>query len=493
MTYRAFASTCSGMVGGRSSGWLGCCLALLACWLGSPRVQASDPLPEAFLQFSMMPDNPWLYEGLPLSVAVHGFDPAGLVEHVEVFVDGVLAGESYRCPPCLPGGPCVQCPAPPIGLSYGYSLILTNLTVGVHQLVAVGYSNSGLILTTPPLVVRIRSSGEIPVVSVVVTDGEAREQGDFKSRVARFLIRRSGGDMGKPLAVFYLFGGSATPWSDFQLVPQSGGGDPGNPGGVFPGTPLMVILPADQAETEVVIEALGDLELEGDEMVRMDLVEMNSVVVPGISGIYQMVANTSGEVLIRDGGDNKTAKGARPVAFIEALGDLATTEGRIVGVHVFPLLATESYSVELILPDTLKAATANEGGVVDLVAHRVRWGPFTDALHRRLELAVSTLWSNNLRGYVTMGSAVLDLEKRYERIRRPVPELFDVRRLSSGIFQLLVVDPEGSAGSVLDVESSVDLKTWRRVETAAQMEGFSWHWELETPGSGVKFYRAVRR
>jgi hypothetical protein len=350
-----------------------------------------------------------------------------------------------------------------------------------------------LILTTPPLAVRIRSSGEIPVVSLEITDAEGSEQGDFKSRVARFLIRRGGGDIGKPLAVFYRVGGSATLGQDFQLVPPPGGGDPGNPSGVFPGTPLRVILPADQSEVEVVIEALGDLELEGDEMVQIELVEVNSVVVPGISSIYRTGTSTLGEIRIRDGLENTTAKGARPVAFIEALGDLADPEGWTIGFQIYPLPGTESYSVELILPDTLRLAAAKDGGVVDLEAHRVRWGPFPDALHRGLELWASSFWGNQLRGSMRVGSAVWELEKRYPRIRWPVPELIDVRRLSSGIFQLLVVDQDGPAGSVLDVESSVDLKTWRRVETSAQMEGFAWHWDLETPGAGVKFYRALRR
>ncbi len=453
------------------------------------RLVAADPLPPASLTFNLLPNSPWLYEGLPVHLVVNSFDPEGVFERVEFFVDGVNVGTSYRCPVCPPGHGCpaVVCPPPPLGFSVGHSLDVGPLAVGNHQAVAVGYSLSGLVLTTPPFALQIRPRSEIPVVTVDVTDAEASEQGDLKSRVARFQIQRSGGDIGKPLAVSFQFTGSATHLTDFRVVPSSGG-NPGDPSGQFPGTPSQVILPADQASIEVMIEALGDEILEGDENLRLELVPSHSVVVPGISGIYDVGTKASGRAVIRDGAFHTTAQGAVSVAFIEALRPDAGSVRSNVVVHVYPLPQTTSWRVEVPVPDSVSIVEATEGGVVDSARHRLVWGPFFDAQPRHLIARTGRELPAEIGGQLTVDGVVKPLEVRCWDAEGEGIRIVEIRRLPTRIVQVLVEDLGG--GGAVDLESSRDGREWQSVVVSAQGEGVSWHWEFEPSGDGFRFYRA---
>lgn len=453
------------------------------------RLAAADPLPPPSLFFNLLPNSPWLYEGVPVHLGVSSLDPEGVFERVEFFVDGVNVGTSYRCPMCPPGQGCPAnvCPPPPLGLSVEHRLDVGLLAVGNHQAVAVGYSLTGLVLTTPPFALQIRPRSDIPVVTVEVTDPEASEQGDLKSRVARFEIQRSGGDIGKPLAVSFQFSGSATHLSDFRVVPSSGA-NPGDPSGQFPGTPSRVILPADQASIEVMIEAMGDEILEGDETVRLELVSSRLAVVPGISGIYDVGTKASGRAVIRDGAVHTTAQGAVSVAFIEALRPGAGSVRSNVVVHVYPLPQTTSWRVEVPVPDSVAIVEATEGGVVDSARHRLVWGPFLDAQPRHLIARTGRELPVEIGGQLTVDGVVKPLEVRRWDAEGEGIRIVEIRRLPVRIVQLLV-ENLGGVGPV-DLESSQDGHEWQSVVVSAQGQGLSWHWEFEPSGDGFRYYRA---
>lgn len=475
----------------RFARWLAALAFITGIVCPSDRLAAADPLPPASLTFNMLPNSPWLYEGVPVSLAVNSFDPEGVFERVEFFVDGVSAGVSFRCPVCPPGQECpvIVCPPPPVGFSVGHRLDVGSLSVGDHEAVAVGYSLSGLVLTTPPFALQIRPQSDIPVVTVDVTDAEASEEGDLKSRVARFQIHRSGGDIGRPLAVSFQFTGSATYLSDFRVVPSSGG-NPGDPSGQFPGTPSQVILPADQASIEVLVEALGDEILEGDENLRLELLPSHSVVVPGISGIYSVGTTASGMAVIRDGAVHTTAQGAVSVAFIEALGSDAGSVRSNVVVHAYPLPQTTSWRVEVPVPDSIEFVEATEGGVVDSARHRIVWGPFFDAQPRRLIARTERELPAEMGGQFTVDGVTKPLDmSRWDEGSDGV-RIVEIRRLPARIMQVLVEDV-GGLGAV-NLETSRDGREWQPVVVSAQGQGISWHWELEPSGDGVRFYRARR-
>lgn len=120
-------------------------------------------------------------------------------------------------------------------------------------------------------------------VSVQTLKAEASEWGDFRSRVFSFRFERTA-PMDFDLPVFFSFkGGTATPGVDFRELPWS------------------IVIPAGQASAELLVEAVNDSAVEGDEWAVLTVEPPACVLIfPPPRECYRAGERSVAKALIRD-------------------------------------------------------------------------------------------------------------------------------------------------------------------------------------------------
>lgn len=144
------------------------------------------------------------------------------------------------------------------------SFVWTDATVGEHLLQAVATDDEGVRSESPVVSVRVMEGTQPPLVSITATDPYAVEpQEGGEPNTAVFRVRRTG-STAQDLAVWYSVGGTATPGEDYTGLMRS------------------LVIPSGAASVRVVIEPIGDRELEGLETVvlRLELSPMMGPIDP---------------------------------------------------------------------------------------------------------------------------------------------------------------------------------------------------------------------
>ncbi|MBY0312591.1 MAG: hypothetical protein K2W85_11015 [Phycisphaerales bacterium] len=141
------------------------------------------------------------------------------------------------------------------------------------------------------LSITIQDDDNVPTVTLATPDDRAGEVGNDE---ATFAIRRTG-PIDLPLTVTFRIGGSATPDTDYQALPVS------------------VTIPVGRRASFLTVRALNDAAFEGDETVRLTLLESEQ-------GLYQLKFDEPGRirrvVTIAD----------RPLVTLRVTDPLATSE-----------------------------------------------------------------------------------------------------------------------------------------------------------------------
>ncbi len=126
----------------------------------------------------------------------------------------------------------------------------------------------------------------VPVVSIVATQPETREPVCPQTCLAPepapgvLVVSRSGGSLENSLSIMLSIGGTATPGSDYEKLPET------------------AVIPAGQESVELYVRALFDELAEGDETVQVKLLPDPSV---GPIERYRLdPAHSSAEVVIHD-------------------------------------------------------------------------------------------------------------------------------------------------------------------------------------------------
>ena len=130
-------------------------------------------------------------------------------------------------------------------------------------------------------------SGQVPVVSVGVVDGQAHEPGG-NANVARFTFDRSG-DLSAPLNLFYSISGTASLGIDYEPLPAT------------------IVIEAGKSSKKIDIQVIDDLEVEPTETVIVTLTAHSSYTIAPGAGAATIVIidnDTANPVLLGDASQN---------------------------------------------------------------------------------------------------------------------------------------------------------------------------------------------
>jgi len=189
--------------------------------------------------------------GSAITINATAIDPNGFIPRVE-FLDGdrvIGASEIDFLVPPEPGTPV------------HHTFTWNNAAPGSHGLTVRGVTATGVatLVTSPPVHISV-TGGDLPVVSIVATQPETREQSPNVLDPATgaplvpgiFTLKRTG-STDKSLIVYVAYGGTATRGTDYEELPTA------------------VEFPIGKAEVQLFVVAKDDQLVEGDETVVAEL------------------------------------------------------------------------------------------------------------------------------------------------------------------------------------------------------------------------------
>jgi hypothetical protein len=180
--------------------------------------------------------------GIP--IVVEAVDPDGWVQLVEFFANGHRIGERAM----------QFVVEPPPGQPQVFELVWSEVPAGLYELAAIATDQLGERGKSESVVVWVRGSPEVPVVNVLAVDRYAREEPVASgSNIARFKVRRDGGDLSQPLEVSCEILGTATNGEDYESLPG------------------LVTIPAGRHCVSIPVVPIDDDEPEGRETVVVAL------------------------------------------------------------------------------------------------------------------------------------------------------------------------------------------------------------------------------
>lgn len=105
-----------------------------------------------------------------------------------------------------------------------YRISWSDVPAGSYVLTAVATDNEGEQAVSRPIEIRVVENGPVPVVNIIARDPVAQESSeatDVAENTATFVVLRRGGEMDKPLTVYYRIGGKAENGIDYRKLESS--------------------------------------------------------------------------------------------------------------------------------------------------------------------------------------------------------------------------------------------------------------------------------
>ena len=220
-----------------------------------------------------------------ITLAATAYDLDGQVVHVEFF-EGDHSLGVVPTPEILPYAfdasldPNLRIMLP------RYILEWTDVPPGRYVLTAVATDDQGETSITEPVEIQVVGDSLPPVVNIETVDSTAMEQSPYVDALpdtATFLVTRAGGDLSRPLEVFYRVGGSAVNGVDYDELPG------------------RVVIEAGEESVAIEIVPIDDLLCEGRETVRLGLVSHPCIAIfPPPRECYTVGPNSRARAVIDD-------------------------------------------------------------------------------------------------------------------------------------------------------------------------------------------------
>jgi hypothetical protein len=290
------------------------------------------------------------------------------------------------------------------------------------------------------------------------------------------VVRRSGGNQDNSLSIMLRVGGTATPGSDYEKLPD------------------FAVIPAGQDSVELYVRALFDELVEGDETVQVELLPDPSA---GPVERYQVdPAHSSAEVVIHD----RTPPPSEPVVYIVATDPLAregkNSAGQIDSATFvirssvataeplrifFEIGGTAGNGVDYEqLPNSAVIAAGERSVALTII-------PIDDGRRENPETVIITLVpspeANALPSY-TIGTprraAAVIVDNDYPALH--------CQRLSDGLFNLCL--PLLTNGC-FRIEASDDLQLWVKLCSLPVYEGAAYFIDPDAADLPLRFYRVT--
>lgn len=221
--------------------------------------------------------------GADIGIQAVAIDPAGAVTRVEFYADENKIGVSeilFLVPPE---------PSTPIT----HEFVWQNVPAGAYQLWAKAQLSAETELVSEKVGIVV-GDDRLPVVTVVAVDETADEAdpGDatVPPDVGVFEVRRTG-ETDERLVVFAAYHGSARNGADYAELPSE------------------IVIPAGEAGTRLIVKALPDDAVEGQETVVLQLLQPPVIALAGVRPPYWVGQPGEARVFIRD--DDVPPPGAR--------------------------------------------------------------------------------------------------------------------------------------------------------------------------------------
>lgn len=213
--------------------------------------------------------------GSDIDVEVATRDPDGWVSKVEFFANGKKIGEQVM----------LFIVPPPPGQLQRFSMTWSNVPPGDYILLALATDNLGAESLSDPARIKVGVFPPLPIVTIKATDPIASEPSPLLPAIdtAKFQVTRQGGDLSRPLTVFYRISGTASNGVDY--LPLSG----------------VVTIPSNSPTANIDVVPRNDTLAEGTESVILALLQPPCVLSNAITPDCYLVGDPGRDIAyIRD-------------------------------------------------------------------------------------------------------------------------------------------------------------------------------------------------
>lgn len=400
--------------------------------------------------------------GQPIRIAAQAIDLEGAITHLDFYDGDTKIGESSIF--------FIREPDP--GTPIDHEFIWNGAAAGPHEVYAVGVNAAGEKVLSPAA--RITVGTGLPVVSIEATRAETSEPSPTIRIIPGLFTLRRTGDTGRALRVWMRYDGTATSDVDYSALPP------------------VVEFPAGSASVELLVGALEDQLVEGDETVVAQIVPSPLAVVAD----HQIdPARNIARVVIHD---STTPPPVEPVVSIVATDAFAREGANSAGLAdtaTFVVRRTGPTNEPLTVHITVRGTASNgvdyltiPGDITIRAGQRraeIRVVPVDDRIPENIETVVVGL----VQIYSILPSYTVGVPGRAaaiivdnDRVRPPC------LRLPDGLFNLCVPAP---IDPCFRVEITHDFKDWTPLCTIPVNDGVVHYVDPDAPERPRGFYRLV--
>lgn len=421
-----------------------------------------DGITSATIALNAPRDGASFLAGAPIRILATAIDLDGAMTRLE-FLDGTIRiGESELL--------FLREPDP--GTPIEHEFVWNGATVGAHAISAVGVNAAGARVQSPTANIRVATG--LPIVSIEATVPETREPSPtIRVIPGKFTLRRTG-DTARVLRVWMRYSGTAASGADYAALPG------------------VVEFPAGADSVELLVGAMEDALVEGDETVVAQIVPSLLAIPPD----HQIdPAHNTARVVIHD---STVVPPTEPVVTITAIDAFAREGLNGAGLRdpaVFVIARTGPTNDPLVVHLAVAGTAGNGidydelGGTVEIPAgeRRVRlvvW-PKDDRLIEGIETVIVGLVQIHsiLPGYrVGIPGRAAAIIVDNDRVRPPC------LRLPDGMFNACVPVPDDRC---YRVEVTRDFKDWTPLCTIPVNDGNVHYVDPDSPERPRSFYRFV--